>query len=189
MSSRTLRRALAPCLLAGALVVAGCGDPAPDQAVRTGSAGQDPAAAPTTTTTTTAAASGAGATTTVATGTEGEPSPSVVAGLTPEQVRAAALAPPNATARRAPGATVEVVTLASGAKVWRVRIPGTFDARTARAAVSVGDRVVGTGILTPQLDALLAVTTDGTGLVAGAAVSYRWEGSAPVAAGTLGVAR
>ena len=214
MSSRSVRRTLAPCLLAAAVALAGCGRGAPD-VVATGSGGQEPGSpttsspapamtapevvpadpsattttAPATTTTIASDPIASDPTTPLATGTEGDPSPSTVPGLSPDEVKAAVLAPASATVRRAPGATVERLTLPSGVAVWRIRIPGSFPARSARVTVSVGGREVGAGTTSPTLDALVAVTTDGSGLVAGARVSFRWEGSEPVAAGALAVVR
>ena len=98
-------------------------------------------------------------------------------------------APQRGRTARPTSPTVDQVVLADGTRVWRVRVPGSFPARSARVTVSVGGREVGQGITAPDLSAITAVTTDGTGLRAGAAVSYQWEGSPPVAAGTLEVAR
>ncbi len=69
-----------------------------------------------------------------------------------------------------------------------MRIPGSFPVRSARVQVLVGGRAVGAGMVTSELDGLVAVTVDPAGLVRGAAVSYRWEGRPAVAAGTLEVA-
>ena len=114
---------------------------------------------------------------------------SPVDGLTAEELVAAVTAPQRGRTARPTSPTVDQVVLADGTRVWRVRVPGAFPARSARVTVSVGGREVGQGITAPDLGAITAVTTDGTGLRAGAAVSYQWEGSPPVAAGTLEVAR
>ena len=114
---------------------------------------------------------------------------SPVEGLTPEQLREAVTAPSGESARRATGPVAEQVVLGDGTKVWRVRVPGSFPVRDARVAISVGARVVGEGVTAPDLASITAVSVDGTGLRSGAKVSYRWEGSEPVAAGTLTVVR
>lgn len=121
--------------------------------------------------------------------TEPQAGASPVDGLTPEQLREAVTAPSGTATRAARGPVAEQVVLADGTKVWRVRIPGPFPVRDARVAVLVGSRVIGEGILAPDLGSISAVTVDGTGLRSGAAASYRWEGSAAVAAGPLTVVR
>lgn len=114
---------------------------------------------------------------------------SPVEGLAADELLAAVTAPLPEVARRSSGPTADRVTLADGTTVWRVRIPGPTPARSARVTVAVGDREVGPGVPPPDLGALVAVTTDGTGLVAGAPVTYQWEGSEPVSAGALEVVR
>lgn len=114
---------------------------------------------------------------------------SPVDGLDAAQLQQAVDAPAPGSARSAPGPTVDQVTLADGTRVWRVRVPGAFQARSARVAVTVGNRLVGEGVLAGDLGSITAVTTDGSGLTPGQPVSYRWEGGPSVAAGTLGVAR
>lgn len=96
---------------------------------------------------------------------------------------------PPASSRTLRGPVAERLVLADGTGLWRVRIPGPFPARSARVAVLVAGRVVGAGMVTADLGALVAVTPDASGLTAGAAVSYRWEGQDAVAAGTLAVVR
>ena len=118
-----------------------------------------------------------------------DPGPSPVDGLDAEQLRSAVEAPVGASTRSVAGATADQVTLSDGTRVWRVRVPGDFTARSARVTISVGDRVVGQGVLTRDLRSLVAVTTDGSGLSAGQAVSYQWEGSPAIAAGPLAVVR
>lgn len=117
------------------------------------------------------------------------PAPSPVSGLDAAQLREAVQAPVAGSTRARRGPSVDRVGVTGGPRVWRITIPGEFAARSARVSVSVGDRVVGQGVVTGDLQALVAVTTDGTGLVAGAPVSYRWEGDEPIAAGRLEVAR
>jgi hypothetical protein len=122
---------------------------------------------------------------TVAGGTAASP----VEGLDAAQLQQAVEAPSPASTRSAAGAMVDQVTLPDGTRVWRVRIPGDFRARSARVAVSVGRRLVGEGVLARDLQSITAVTTDGSGLTAGQPVSYRWEGGSSVAAGNLAVVR
>ncbi len=141
-------------------------------------------AVPATTTTTAALA-----TTSTTASPVGGDAASPVDGLDAGQLQQAVQAPVSGTARSAAGATVDQVTLADGTHVWRVRVPGAFPARSARVAVSVGNRVIGEGVLAGDLRAITAVTTDGTGLTAGQPVSYQWEGGRSVAAGTLAVIR
>jgi hypothetical protein len=114
---------------------------------------------------------------------------SPVEGLSAAELRAAVEIEPSGAVRRLGGPTLESVRTPQGATVLRVRIPGPFPVRAARVEVLVGDRTVGEGIVAPDLSALTAVTLDGSGLVAGAPVSYRWEGAEPVAVGPLGVVR
>lgn len=114
---------------------------------------------------------------------------SPVAGLDATELQAALAAPGGASGRSLSGPIVDQVTLADGTRVWRVRVPGTFTARSARVSISVGGRLVGEGVLASDLGSITAVTTDGTGLTAGRPVSYQWEGGPTVAAGKLGVAR
>lgn len=114
---------------------------------------------------------------------------SPVAGLDAAQLQQAVEAPSRATTRSLAGPSAERVALADGTQVWRVRVPGAFQARSARVAISVGDRVVGEGVLASDLSSITAVTTDGSGLVAGRPVSFQWEGGPSVAAGALAVIR
>lgn len=162
------RRWVAGALVATVGLVAGCGSDAGPATV----AGQ---AGPTT---------GPG-TTVVA--PAGDPGESPVDGLDAAELQAAVVAPVPPAASRAARPTVDRVALPDGRTVWRVRIPGTVPARSARATISVGDREIGVAVTPPDLSALVAVTTDGTGLVAGAPVTYRWEGAEAVAAGALEV--
>ena len=169
------------------------GPPEPGAATSTSAvADDDPTttAAVVTTTTTPSAPPAADPTTTTTTAPpSGASDASPVAGLDAAQLQAALALPAGATGRSLAGPTVDQVTLADGTRVWRVRVPGAFTARSARVTISVGGRTVGAGILAPDLGAITAVTTDGTGLTAGKPVSYQWEGSPSVAAGTLAVAR
>lgn len=114
---------------------------------------------------------------------------SPVAGLDASQLQQAVEAPASGAARSRSAATADQVTLADGTRVWRVRVPGSFEARSARVAISVGSRVVGEGVLAGDLTSITAVTTDGTGLSAGQPVSFQWEGGPSIAAGTLAVIR
>lgn len=168
MTSRTLRRTLAPCFLL--LALAACGRSPSGEPVQAGAAG---------------AAAGATSTTVGS-------SPKVassVTGLSPLQVREAVQAVVPATTRRATGPVAEPVALAGGRTVWRVRLPGRFAVRGAQVRVLVDGRPLGAGIVTPGLDALVVVTPDASRLRAGASVAYQWEGSPPVAAGRLAVTR
>ncbi len=79
--------------------------------------------------------------------------------------------------------------LADGRTAWRVTIPGEFPLRSARLSVTVGGRTVGEGIATPDGSALVAVTLDKTGPVAGAPVTWGPPGQTPTAAGPLAVIR
>lgn len=137
---------------------------------------------------TSVAAPTAGPTTTTLIGAEGAPDPSPVARLSAVDLRRLVAGAAAPTTRSVSGPTVQQVA-ASGRTYWRIRIPGSVPARSARIEVLVGGRVVGQGFETPALDALVAVTADGSGLVAGAPVTYRWGDSAPVAAGALAVVR
>lgn len=131
---------------------------------------------------------GAPATDAAGVDSEGGTDASPVPGLDAAELRAA-LAAPLAATTRSGRPTLDQVVLADGTKVWRVRIPGGFAARSARVTVSVGDRRVGTGVVAGDLGSLTAVTTDGTGLVAGRAVSYQWDGGLSQPAGALEVVR
>ena len=148
------------------------------------------AAAPSTTSAPSAPSTAPSTTSTTAPASDpGAAAASPVDGLDAAQLQQAVEAPVLATSRSAAGATVDQVVLADGTRVWRVRVPGDFTARSARVAVSVGSRVAGEGVLASDLGSITAVTTDGRGLTAGQPVSYRWEGGGPVAAGTLAVIR
>ncbi|MCU1370412.1 MAG: hypothetical protein JWO77_1606 [Ilumatobacteraceae bacterium] len=203
-----IRRSLCALFALLALGLAACGGADGPTQVATGGA-PDPGAAATSTTEgsgpgadpTTTAATAADPTTTAATPTttaapstttapaSGTSDASPVAGLDAAQLQAALAAPGGASGRSLRGPTVDQVTLADGTRVWRVRVPGAFTARSARVAISVGSRRVGEGVLAPDLGTITAVTTDAAGLTAGRPVSYQWEGSPPVAAGNLEVAR
>lgn len=154
--------------LVAATLLAGCGSAGEAQQVRAASG-----AATTSTTESPAAATAV----------------SPVDGFTADELRSALLAPSSASVRSAPGPTAERVSTGNGSTVWRVRVPGQFPVRSARVAISVGGRVVGEGVLALDLHSIATITTDATGLRSGARVSYRWEGSTPVAAGTLVVVR
>jgi hypothetical protein len=110
-----------------------------------------------------------------------------VADLTPADLRRAVEAPVATATRSLHGPTAERIRIGDRT-VWRVRIPGEFEVRSARVRVTVGATVVGAGIVTPHLDALVAVTTDPAALASGAAVSYQWQGGPVVPAGRLAVA-
>jgi hypothetical protein len=114
---------------------------------------------------------------------------SPVDGLKAAQLKAALEVPVGGAVRSAPGPTVDQVTLPDGTHVWRVRVPGPFAARSARIAVTVGGRRVGEAVQSADLQAITAVTTDGTGLTAGRPVTYQWEGGPSMRAGTLAVVR
>jgi hypothetical protein len=132
------------------------------------------------------AAGGAPSTTEVASspaGTDASP----VEGLDAQQL-ADLVAVPSRSTRALAGPSVEVVR-SGGTTAWRVRVPGRTPVRAARVQVLVGGRVVGLGIPAADLGSLTAVTLDGSGLVAGAPVALRWEGSEPQAVGTLAVVR
>lgn len=197
-----LRRSLVLLLALLSIGVASCGDADPPTQV---SAGSDPAEATTTeaadasttvaTSTTAVIASTTTATAPATTTTSAVPppsgpaAPSPVDGLDAAQLQAALALPVGTSARSASGPTVDQVALPGGTRVWRVRVPGDFTARSARVSISVGGRTVGEGVLSPDLAAITAVTTDGSGLSAGRPVTYRWEGGSPIAAGNLAVAR
>ncbi len=197
-----LRRSLILLVALVSIGTASCGDADPPTQV---AAGGDPAGSSSTTgpaeasstttvattlpaepTTTTAAADPT--TSTTAAPAVGPAAPSPVEGLDAAELQAA-LAVPSRASTRSTGPTVDQVALADGTRVWRVRVPGDFDARSARVAISVGGRTVGEGVLAPDLSSITAVTTDGAGLTAGRPVTYRWEGGPSVAAGNLAVVR
>lgn len=175
------------------LMVAGCGRGSSGEPVVAGSPSTSAELAPTgpssSTAPTPSTVPGSSTSTTTATDASGEEDPSPVANLTPTDLRRVVEAPVATTLRSAPGPAADRVELSGGRTAWRVRIPGRFAVRAARAVVVVGDRTVGEAIVAVDTSALVAVTLDGTGLVAGAAVSYQWEGSEPVAVGGLEVAR
>jgi len=182
--------------LALAVGMAGCAAHSPD-AVSTGApsvssttlVGADPTVASTqvATTSTVDTASTVPDTTT---STQVPPSgPSPVAGLSATDLRSAVLAPSATTKVRPAGPVAEQVRLPSGTSVWRVRLPGAFPVRSARVTVFVAGRRVGEGMVGPRLQSLVAVTRTGAGLTSGAAVTYRWDGSAEVSAGRLTVIR
>lgn len=181
------RRLVAVFFVPLACTVAACGHPADRDDVSTAGTPDVTAAASTTAPT----ALTAPTTTPVAppdvvpTGTEASP----VEGLTADELRAVIGATASASVRSAAGPIADRVSAPGGARVWRVRIPGTFVARSARAVITVGGRTVGEGVLAADLRSLTAVTIDGTGLVAGAAVAVVWEGADPVGAGRLVVVR
>lgn len=202
-----LRRSLCALFALLALGLAACGgadqptqvategapDPGGPSASTTVAA--DPTAAPTTTAVaptsapTTTAATAADPTTTTAP-PSGPSAASPVPGLDAVELQAALAAPSGATARTIrTGPTVDQVILEDGTRVWRVRVPGAFTARSARVSISVGNREVGEGVLAPDLQSITAVTTDGTGLSAGRPVTYQWEGSSAVVVGNLAVIR
>jgi len=157
--------------VAAVAALAGCGGDAPAEV----GAGQAPSPATASTTTTVAAA--------------GAPGPSPVAGLDAAQLQAAVAAAPPPAGRRVTGPVAEPITLEDGRTVWRVRIPGSFPARSAQVSVAVGGRDLGPAVTPPTLDALVVVTTDARGLTAGAPVTYRWGSEPAVAAGPLEVVR
>ncbi len=202
-------RRLLPLFVALSIGVVACGQGGTPTQV---AAGGDPAATSTTASTTEApttsvpttptsstsipATTPTSSTTTVASAADpapadpaADPGASPVAGLDAAQLQAAVEAPQGGAARSLGGVTLDQVTLDDGTHVWRVRIPGTFTARSARVSLSVGSRVVGTGVLARDLGSITAITTDGTGLTAGQPVTYQWEGGPVVAAGRLAVGR
>ena len=194
MSSSSVRRAAVIALLV--LLLASCGGSS-GQAVRTGSPGQDPsfgprptaaATAPTSTTNADPGAPDPSATTTTVAAPDGGPAdPSPIANLTPTDLRRVVEAPRRN--RNLTGPTADRVSLPDGRTVWRVTITGRFPLRSARLTVTVGDRIVGQGISTPDGGALVAVTLDGTPLVAGAPVAWGPPGVKPAEAGRLAVVR
>jgi len=199
----TPRRLLPLLLVALSIGVAACGSG--DRATQVAAGGSPEAvtppsaeAAPSTTatstpvagaTSTTAAVATSSTTPTTAPADRGGTAASPVAGLDAAQLQQAVEAPATGSTRTASGATVDQVTLSDGTRVWRVRVPGDFTARSARVNISVGSRLVGEGVLAGDLRSLTAVTTDGRGLTAGQPVSYQWEGGRPIAAGKLEAAR
>ena len=196
---RSLLLVLLPALLSVGAIACGAGDPAATVAAGAGqtptststissdlpATTTSPAPRPTDATTPTSSTPGAPAVTEPPSGT----APSPVDGLLADQLTAAIEAPLPTGARSAGGPVVDRVVLADGTRVWRIRIPGAFQARSARVEVSVGGRRVGEAVLAADLQAILAVTADGTGLTSGRPVSYQWEGGPSVPAGTLTVIR
>jgi hypothetical protein len=189
------RRSLVPILALVTVAAAACGGGG-DRPTRVAAGGAPPASATTAATSSTvppaadATVPAPTSTTIVASDVTGSPSAdSPVDGLRADQLKAALEAPVAAAARSRSGPTVDQVVLADGTRVWRVRVPGSFEARSARLAIDVGGRRVGLGVLAADLQAVTAVTTDGSGLLAGSAVSYRWEGGPSVPAGSLAVVR
>ena len=75
--------------------------------------------------------------TTIVVAPDGDPGASPVEGLDALALREAVTSPPSDRARRASGPVAETVTLSDGTVVWRLRIPGSFPARDARAVVAV----------------------------------------------------
>lgn len=128
----------------------------------------------------------AGSTTVAAARDGSDPSP--VNGLSAADLRVVVDAPGAPSTRALAGPVADRVAV-GGRTVWRVTVPGAFTVRDARVVVEVGGRVVGQGVLTPDLGRLVAATADGSGLVAGAPVAYRYEGGPSVPAGTLAVRR
>lgn len=183
MPPRTPTIAAAVVGVASALILSACGS---HQAVRTADRPTAASSAPATSAPGDAVTPEAGTVPSAEGGGAG--AASIVAGLTPAELRTVLDAPVPATRARS-GPVAERVALAGGRSAWRVRIPGRFPVRSARAFVSVGGRRIGLGAVGPHLTSLVAVSPDGTGLVAGAVVSYRWEGSEPVVAGRLQVVR
>lgn len=198
-----LRRSLCALFTLLALGLAACGGA--DRPTQVATEGADPGGGAVTSTTvevtTTEAAGTVPSTTAVAADPEpttttttappsGASAASPVAGLDAAELQAA-LALPSGPAGRTlrSGPTVDQVTLDDGTRVWRVRVPGDFTARSARVSISVGARQVGEAVLAPDLQSITAVTTDGTGLGAGRPVTYQWEGSPAVAVGNLAVIR
>lgn len=133
-----------------------------------------------------AGSSGGATTSSLASGGSAE---SPVEGLSADQLKAALQAPLSSTLRNAAGPTADLVATSAGQTAWRVRVPGQFAARGARVSISVGGELVGEAVLAPDLGSIATVTTDAGPLRSGAAVTYQWEGSDPVPAGTLTVIR
>ncbi len=177
----------------GSTGVAGTANPSSSAAgstsepVVTSTTTEDPDASPSKSTTPSPGGGTIPTSTTVAAPDPGPVDPSPVGRLDPAELRQVVEAPLRD--RTLTGAVAEQVALADGRTVWRVRIPGEFPPRAARLTVSVADREVGQGIANPDGSALVAVTFDGTGLVAGAPVTYGPPGVDPVAAGPLAVLR
>lgn len=197
-----LRRSLVPLLALLAIAAASCGggDRPTEVAAGAGAASTTavvsttpastaPSSTSTVPVTTAPAPDSTPSTTAVAPQVDGGTAASPVEGLTADQLRAAVETPSRAATRRAAGPTVDEVTLGDGTRVWRVRVPGAFQARSARVEVHVGGRRIGEGVLAPDLQSITAVTTDGSGLIPGRPVAYRWEGGPLEAAGSLEVAR
>lgn len=173
--------------LAVLVLVAGCG--AAGTEVETAQSGPDPEVpvAPTTgpTPTSDPAEPTTSPSTTVVVAPDDDPGASLVDGLDARTLQEAVTTPPSARARGATGPVAEAVTLSDGTVVWRVRIPGPFPARDARAVVAVDGGDVGWAASPPAGDALVAVAATAEGLVAGAEVTYRWGRADPVSAGPL----
>lgn len=180
MSPRSVRRSSATVLAAvvAAVSVVACGSEAVPRQVATA------APAPTT-------SSVAPPTDEIAAGAGTGGAASTVDGLTAAELREAVEAPESAPVGRdrTSGPVAQRVRLASGATVWRVRIPGRFPVRSARVVVSVGGRQLGEGVPGSRLQSLVAVTRDAGAIVEGAAVTYAWAGGPTVPAGRLAVIR
>lgn len=170
--SQGVRRTLAATMLMGLAALAACGSG--DEVTATG--GDDG-------TTSTAGAPA----TTITAPPVADPGPSPVEGVDAAAYGAGIDAPLPPRASRASGPTADRVTLPDGQQVWRVRLPGDAPFRSARATIAVGGVDIGVATTTPALDALVALTTDGTPIVAGAAVTLRWENEEPAAVGRLEV--
>jgi hypothetical protein len=118
--------------------------------------------------------------------TEGD---SVVAGVSPEELRALVVQEPGRPVRSRPGPTAQRIELADGTPVWRVRVPGEFAFGGARPFVLVDGRLLGQAIPTPALDALVVIAPDDAAVAAGAEVAMRWEQGTPEVLGSLEVLR